>query len=61
MGAGPGEAYVQIGLPEDLAEDDLARIADGLGSSAAEAHVAIAGGDIVASPVVRRGHGGRAC
>ena len=52
MGAGPGEAYVQVGLPEDLADDDLARIADGLGSSAAEAHVAIAGGDIVASPVL---------
>jgi thiamine-monophosphate kinase len=52
MGAGPGEAYVQVGLPEDLADDDLARIADGLGSCAAEARVAIAGGDIVASPVL---------
>ncbi len=65
MGAGPGEAYVQVGLPGDLADDDLARIADGLAAAAAEARVAIAGGDIVASPVLflavtAVGHGERA-
>ncbi len=52
MGAGPGEAYVQLGLPDDLSEDDLIGIADGLGAAAAEAGVAVAGGDIVSSPVL---------
>ena len=52
MGAGPGEAYVQVGLPSDLPDDELAGIADGLGRTAAEAGVAVAGGDIVASPVL---------
>ena len=31
MGAAPGEAYVQVGLPDDLGEDELTGIADGLG------------------------------
>ena len=52
MGAGPGEAYVQVGLPADLSDEQVARIADGLGVAAAEARVTIPGGDIVASPVL---------
>jgi thiamine-monophosphate kinase len=52
MGAGPGEAYVQLGLPDDLTEPELVGIADGLAESANEAGVAVAGGDIVASPVL---------
>jgi thiamine-monophosphate kinase len=52
MGAEPGEAYVQVGLPADLPEEELAAIADGLGAAAARAGVAVAGGDITASPVL---------
>ncbi|MDQ3728657.1 MAG: thiamine-phosphate kinase [Actinomycetota bacterium] len=52
MGAAPGEAYVQLGLPEDLTEDELAGIADGIGAAAAMSGVVVAGGDVVASPVL---------
>jgi thiamine-monophosphate kinase len=52
MGAEPGEAYVQLGLPSDLAEADAAGIADGLAAVANAHRVAIAGGDVVASPVL---------
>ena len=52
MGAEPGEAYVQLGLPDDLEEDELAGIADGLGTAAAAYGVAVAGGDVVGSPVL---------
>src|SRR5687768_18494323 len=36
MGAQPGEAYVQLGVSEDLSDDELAGIADGVGAVAAE-------------------------
>lgn len=52
MGAAPGEAYVQVGLPEDIVEDDVVGIADGLAAAAAAAGVTVAGGDIVAAPVL---------
>ncbi len=52
MGAAPGEAYVQVGVPSDLGEDDLGAIADGIGAIAAEAGVAIAGGDVVSAPIL---------
>ena len=52
MGAQPGEAYVQLGVPEDITEDELTGIADGLGSVANEYSVSVAGGDVVASPVL---------
>jgi thiamine-monophosphate kinase len=52
MGAQPGEAYVQLGLPDDVTEDDLAGIADGMGSVAYASGVTVAGGDVVASPVL---------
>jgi thiamine-monophosphate kinase len=52
MGAEPGEAYVQVGVPEDLDDEQLAGIADGLGAVAAEQGVTVAGGDVVASPVL---------
>ena len=52
MGAAPGEAYVQLGLPEGITEEELAGIADGLGAMAATSGVAVAGGDVVASPVL---------
>ena len=52
MGAQPGEAYIQLGVPEDASEDELAAIADGLGAVANEYSVSVAGGDVVASPVL---------
>ncbi len=52
MGAEPGEAYVQLGLPDGISEDELARIADGMGGVAARHGVTVAGGDVVASPVL---------
>lgn len=52
MGAEPGEAYVQLGLPDDLSEDELAGVGDGFGAVAAANGVTVAGGDVVASPVL---------
>jgi thiamine-monophosphate kinase len=52
MGAKPGEAYVQLGVPEDVSDAELAGIADGLGAVARESGTAVAGGDLVASPVL---------
>ena len=52
MGAHPGEAYVQLGVPEDITEEELTGIADGMGAVAGECGVSIAGGDVVASPVL---------
>jgi thiamine-monophosphate kinase len=65
MGARPGEAYVQLGLPDALSDDELARIADGLAETAAAVGVVVAGGDIVGSPalflaVTAVGHAGSA-
>ena len=37
MGAAPGEAYVQLGVPEDLGEDELLELADGLAAVAGRA------------------------
>src|SRR5215216_4555989 len=36
MGAAPGEAYVQLGVPPDLDEHDAVELARGLGRTAAE-------------------------
>jgi len=52
MGAQPGEAYVQLGVSDDVTEDELGGIADGLGSAAYEYAVSVAGGDVVGSPVL---------
>lgn len=52
MGAQPGEAYVQLGVSEDVSEDELAAIAEGVGAVASEHSVSVAGGDVVASPVL---------
>jgi len=52
MGAEPGEAFVQLGLPEDVGDDELEALADGLATAAAVAGAAVAGGDLVASPVL---------
>ena len=52
MGAAPGEAYVQVGLPAGLPEEDVLAIADGVGESAAASGAVVVGGDITASPVL---------
>ena len=52
MGAVGGEAYVQLGVPGDLDDDEAAGIADGLAATANAAGVSVAGGDVVASPVL---------
>jgi len=52
MGAAQGEAYVVVGAPADLPDDDLLAIADGLAEVAERESVSIAGGDLVSSPVL---------
>jgi thiamine-monophosphate kinase len=52
MGAAQGEAYVVVAAPEELADDDLLSIADGLAEAAMREEVTIAGGDLVRSPVL---------
>src|SRR3954451_825829 len=52
MGAEPGEAYVVVGLPEDLDEDDCLRLLDGLVSLAKRTGTTLAGGDISRAPVL---------
>jgi thiamine-monophosphate kinase len=52
MGASPGEAYVQLGVPTGRDEAELLQLADGLGRVAAEHGVAIAGGDVTRAPAL---------
>lgn len=52
MGAAQGEAYIVVGAPTDLPDDDLLAIADGLAEIAERESVSIAGGDLVSSPVL---------
>jgi thiamine-monophosphate kinase len=52
MGASQGEAYVVVGAPPDLADEELLGIADGLAEVADRESVSIAGGDLVGSPVL---------
>jgi thiamine-monophosphate kinase len=52
MGAVPGEAYVQLGVPEGMTDNDLIELADGLGALASEHGVAIAGGDVTRAPAL---------
>jgi thiamine-monophosphate kinase len=52
MGAAQGEAYVVVAAPAELSDEDLLGIADGLAETAVREEVAIAGGDLVRSPVL---------
>ncbi len=52
MGAAQGETYVVVAAPEELSDDDLLAIADGLAEKAEREEVTIAGGDLVRSPVL---------
>jgi thiamine-monophosphate kinase len=46
MGAEAGEAYVVLGAPPDLGEDDLLALLDGLLAVASETGTTLAGGDV---------------
>ena len=52
MGAGPGEAYVALGIPPDLDEDGGLALFSGLAEVAAETGTALAGGDVTAAPAI---------
>jgi thiamine-monophosphate kinase len=52
MGAEPGEAYVVLGVPPEVGEPELLRLADGLAEVARATDTAIAGGDVSRSPVL---------
>jgi len=52
MGAAPGEAYVQLGIPDDLDEAGCLELSGGLATAAAEHGVAVVGGDVTRAPVL---------
>ena len=52
MGAGPGEAYVVLGIPANLDEDGCLELLDGLTQVATEAGTTLAGGDVTQAPVL---------
>ena len=52
MGAAPGEAYVQLGVPTDLDEAGAMDLGNGLAAAAAANKVAVVGGDVTRAPVL---------
>jgi thiamine-monophosphate kinase len=52
MGAAPGEAYVQLGIPTDLDESGSVELATGLGRVAGASGAAVIGGDVMRAPVL---------
>jgi thiamine-monophosphate kinase len=52
MGASQGEAYVVVGAPAELSDEDLLGIADGVAEMAIREEVTIAGGDLVRAPIL---------
>jgi thiamine-monophosphate kinase len=52
MGAAQGEAYVVVAAPDELSDENLLGIADGLAEMATREAVTIAGGDLVRAPVL---------
>jgi thiamine-monophosphate kinase len=52
MGADPGEAYVVLGVPADLDEDDCLRLLDGIAELAAATGTSLVGGDVTRAPVL---------
>jgi len=64
MGAEPGEAYVVVGAPPNLGEEELLALLDGLLELAGETRTTLAGGDVTRAPVLMLavtvvGHAGR--
>lgn len=52
MGAEPGEAYIVLGAPADLGEDDFLELVEGIAAIAAETGTTVAGGDVTRAPVL---------
>src|SRR5262245_26084263 len=52
MGAAQGEAYIVVGAPPELSDEQLLGIADGVAEVATREAVSITGGDLVGSPVL---------
>ena len=52
MGAAPGEAYVQLGVPDDLDEAGCLELGEGLAEMAADHRVAVLGGDVTRAPAL---------
>lgn len=52
MGVEAGEAYVALGLPADLPDDDVLDVARGMAELARETGVAVIGGDITQAPAL---------
>ncbi len=52
MGAEPGEAYVTLGVPEDLDEDGCLEVLDGITRGAKRWEAVLAGGDVVRAPAL---------
>lgn len=50
MGAGPGEAYVVLGIPPDLDEDGCIELLDGILALATATGTSLAGGDVTRAP-----------
>jgi thiamine-monophosphate kinase len=52
MGAEPGEAYVALGIPEDLDEDGCLELLDGMARIAEVTGTTLAGGDLTRAPAL---------
>ena len=52
MGAESGEAYVVLGIPDDLDEDSCLELLDGIAKVAKETGTTLAGGDVTRAPVL---------
>jgi thiamine-monophosphate kinase len=52
MGAQPGEAYVQLGVPEDLTMPEADELTQGLSHCARAAGVRVLGGDVTRAPAL---------
>jgi thiamine-monophosphate kinase len=52
MGAEAGEAYVALGVPDDLSESGCLELVDGILALAAKTGTTLAGGDVTRAPVL---------
>jgi thiamine-monophosphate kinase len=52
MGAGPGEAYLALGVPSGFEQAELLELASGAQALAADCAVTIAGGDVTQAPAL---------
>ena len=52
MGAAAGEIYVTVGAPSETPDERMLALADGIAEATSRDGVAVAGGDLVSSPVL---------